>query len=115
MTYRGSCHCGRIAFEVEGELAHAMDCNCSYCSRKGSVLWFVPRDHFTLLTNDEDLASYSFGKKSIQYRFCPSCGVHAYGEGTDPTGKQMVAVNVRCLEDVNLDELTVQHFDGRAL
>src|SRR3546814_6779039 len=30
MQYRGSCHCGRIAFEVEvdGEIRSAMSCNC---------------------------------------------------------------------------------------
>jgi len=34
MNYHGSCHCGRIAFDVEGELTQAMECNCSHCSRK---------------------------------------------------------------------------------
>lgn len=32
MNYTGSCHCGRIAFEVDGELAGeltgAVACNC---------------------------------------------------------------------------------------
>ncbi len=41
MKYKGSCHCGKVAFEVEGELNEAMACNCSMCSRKGSLLWFV--------------------------------------------------------------------------
>ena len=45
-TYRGSCHCGRVAFEVDGELGTVMECNCSHCSRKGYLLWFVPRDSF---------------------------------------------------------------------
>lgn len=43
MTYTGSCHCGQVAFTVEGELAQAIECNCSHCSRKGYLLWFVPR------------------------------------------------------------------------
>ena len=42
MIHRGSCHCGRIAFEVEGELTAAVACNCSICSRKGALLWAVP-------------------------------------------------------------------------
>ena len=50
MQYHGSCHCGNVAFEVEGELSGAMACNCSICSRKGSLLWSVPRDKFKLLT-----------------------------------------------------------------
>jgi hypothetical protein len=35
MTHQGSCHCGRIAFEVDGEFTQAIECNCSHCSRKG--------------------------------------------------------------------------------
>ncbi len=60
MIYTGSCHCGRTAFEVEGELTGVMDCNCSICSRKGSLLWFVPRDKLRLLTPEESLATYTF-------------------------------------------------------
>ena len=44
MKYRGSCHCGKIAFEVEGTLEQVMECNCSLCSRRGYLLWFVPRE-----------------------------------------------------------------------
>ena len=50
MKYRGSCHCGAVAFEVEGEIKSAMSCNCSICQRKGSLLWFVPRETLKPLT-----------------------------------------------------------------
>ena len=43
MMHKGSCHCGRIGFEVEGDVAQVMECDCSYCSRKGYLLWFVSR------------------------------------------------------------------------
>ena len=29
MKVKGSCHCGKVVFEVEGELNGAMACNCS--------------------------------------------------------------------------------------
>ena len=35
MNYKGSCHCGRVAIEVEGELGGVASCNCSMCQRKG--------------------------------------------------------------------------------
>ncbi|MBP2488492.1 hypothetical protein JOH50_004219 [Rhizobium leguminosarum] len=35
MRYEGSCHCGNVAFEVEGEFTEALDCNCSLCRRRG--------------------------------------------------------------------------------
>lgn len=116
MKYRGSCHCGKVAFEVEGEITTVIACNCSICSRKGALMWFVPRGQLRLLTSEEDLATYTFNKHAIKHRFCPACGIHPYGEGVSPRGGGvMAAVNVRCLEDVNLDSFPVKHFDGRAL
>ena len=57
MIYKGSCHCGKVAFEAEGEI----------------------------------------------------------GEATDPKGNKMAAVNARCLEGVDPDNLVVKKFNGRAL
>lgn len=115
MVYKGSCHCGRIAFEVEGDLKGVMECNCSICSRKGSLMWFLPRAQLRLLTPEEDMSTYTFNKHVIQHRFCPTCGIHPFGEGAERSGVKMAAVNVRCLEGVELASLTVKQFDGRAL
>jgi len=115
MIYKGSCHCGRVAFEVEGELNEAMACNCSICSRKGSLLWFVPRDRLHLLTSEEGIGTYTFNKHVIKHRFCQLCGIHPYGEGVDPKGNRMAAINIRCLEDVDLASVPVRSFDGRSM
>jgi hypothetical protein len=114
MIYKGSCHCGRITYEVEGELTQVMDCNCSICSRKGSLLWFVPRDKMRLLSPEDKISTYTFNKHVIRHHFCPTCGIHPYGEGTDPSGNRMAAINVRCLEGVDFSSLPVNHFDGRS-
>lgn len=112
--YKGSCHCGRIAFEVEGEIQGVMACNCSICQRKGALMWFVPRDSLKLVTPESAMATYTFNKHVIQHHFCPTCGIHPFGSGTDPKGNRMAAVNARCLDGVDLDQLPVQHYDGRA-
>ena len=116
MTHRGSCHCGRIAFEVEGEgePTSVMACNCSICQRKGSLLWFVPIEHLPLATPEHDASTYMFNKHVIRHRFCPVCGIHTHGEGTAPDGRAMAAINVRCLEDIDIDALPVTHYDGRS-
>src|SRR5512145_947331 len=114
MIYKGSCHCGQIAFEVEGDLTQVADCNCSICSRMGALHWFVARDALRLLTPESNLATYTFGKHVIKHHFCPKCGIHPFGEGTDPSGNRKAAVNARCLEDVDLSSLPVMHLDGRS-
>ena len=118
MNYQGSCHCGKVAFEVEveveGELKDAMACNCSICARKGSLRWFVPREKFRLKTPEAGVATYLFNKHVIAHKFCPVCGIHPYAEATDPKGNRMAAINVRCLEGIDLEAVPVQHFDGRS-
>jgi hypothetical protein len=115
MKYHGSCHCGRIAFDVEGEIDSGLACNCSICQRKGSLLWFVPSEKFTLTTPESDLSTYLFNKHFIRHHFCGNCGIHPFAEAKDKNGNPMAAVNIRCLEDIDLEKIPVKHFDGRAL
>jgi hypothetical protein len=115
VKYTGSCHCGNVRFEVEGEITNAMQCNCSICSRKGSLLWFVPRRAFRLLTPEDQAATYTFNKHIIKHRFCRTCGIHPFAYGTDPKGNEMAAINIRCLEGLDLAAIPVKHFDGRAM
>ena len=113
MKYKGSCQCGKIAFEVEGKIEGALACNCSMCQRKGSLLWFVPRSALQLLTPEDAMSTYTFNKHVIKHHFCPVCGIHPFGEGADPSGAVTAAVNLRCLEDIDLTTIPVQHYDGR--
>jgi hypothetical protein len=113
MKYKGSCHCGQVKFSVEDELTQVMECNCSHCSRKGYLLWFVGRDKFRLNSGDDKLATYTFNKHVIKHHFCPACGCAPFGFGKDPKGTDTVAVNVRCLEGLELDTLARMKFDGR--
>jgi hypothetical protein len=115
MQYRGSCHCGRIAFEVEGVVDSGLACNCSMCGRRGSLLWFVLRDKLRLLTPAGDMSTYTFNKHVIQHHFCATCGIHVFGAGRDGKGNATAAVNLRCLEDFDVGKVPVKQWDGRAM
>ncbi|MGH8371637.1 MAG: GFA family protein [Gammaproteobacteria bacterium] len=115
MKYHGSCHCGKIAYEVEGELKEVAECNCSICSRRGYLLWFLPRSSLQLKTSDTDMKHYTFNKHRIKHYFCPTCGSAPFGMGADGKGNEMAAINVRCLEDVDITALKINKFDGRSL
>ncbi|MGA9854674.1 MAG: GFA family protein [Gammaproteobacteria bacterium] len=115
MTYTGSCHCEKVRYQGEGELGKVTECNCSICRRRGHLLWFVPREKLHFITPESDLSTYSFNKHRIRHRFCPTCGSTTFGEGSDSKGNKMAAINVRCLDDVNLTSLTIKQFDGRSL
>ncbi len=111
MTYRGGCHCGRVAFEVDGELVEAGECNCSICTKKAYLHWIVEPHQFRLLTPETNLASYSFNTKTARHYFCPACGVASfYVPRSDPN---KIDINVRCLEGVDTSKLKIHFFDGR--
>ena len=114
-TYTGGCHCGEVRFEVTTDLGNVVACNCSICQKRGALWSFVPPANFALRAGAENLKDYQFGKKSIHHLFCPQCGVGAFSRGTNPKGDEMIAVNVRCLDDVDAAALNPTPFDGRSL
>ncbi|MCG5051964.1 MAG: GFA family protein [Myxococcales bacterium] len=113
--HRGSCHCGKVQYEVEVDLeSPVVACNCSMCGRSGTLLSFVPGPAFSLLSGDDVLTDYRFNKHVIDHLFCSICGIKPFARGTRPDGTPTVAINVRCLEGVDLETLKVQKFDGRS-
>jgi len=64
-THHGGCHCGAVRYRVEIDLSKpVMQCNCSICSRTGTLLSFVPASAFTLEKGEGSLTDYQFNKKS---------------------------------------------------
>ena len=112
MKYEGSCHCGNIAFTVEGAFTEALDCNCSLCRRRGGLLGFVPREKLHLAVPEENLSTYTFNSHAIKHHFCAKCGIAPFGEATAPNGMEMASVNLRCIPALDLSALTVNAFDG---
>jgi len=116
VTYRGSCHCGAVTYEVSMALpsqAHA--CNCSICSRAGWLLTFVGGDAFRLLSSEDALSDYQFHNKRIHHYFCRNCGIRSFSRGTNRDGSPSVAVNLRCLQGLDVTKLPVHFFDGASL
>jgi len=115
VKHRGSCHCGKVRYEVTADLTKpVLSCNCSMCGRSGTLLSFVPTTQFSLLSGDEQLRDYQFNKHVIHHLFCSTCGIKPFSRGKMADGTPMVAVNVRCIEGVDLDALTIQKYDGKS-
>lgn len=114
-VHQGGCHCGQVRFEAELELEGLLTCNCSICGKTGAIMAFIPREKLKVLSGEEQLTDYQFGKRRIHHLFCSVCGVRGYGEGPGPDGKPWAMVNVRCLDGVDVHVLPVERrHDGRA-
>ena len=114
-TYQGGCHCGRVRYRATSDLAQVVDCNCSICIKRGAAWAFVKAPQFKLLQGDDALTDYQFGKKKIHHLFCQSCGVGSFSRGLAPNGEETFAINVNCLDDVDVAALKLTPFDGKSL
>ena len=114
-TYTGGCQCGAVRYEVKAEIGAVVACNCSRCAKLGWLLTFVPAGDFKLLSGEDHTIDFTFHKRVIHHPFCSTCGIQSFARGERPDGANVVAINVRCLDGVDPDSLTVKKFDGRAL
>lgn len=113
--HHGSCHCGAVQFEVEADVSKLATCNCSICGRTGAIMVFAPASSLSGVVGEDRMTDYQFGRRTIHHSFCATCGVRPFGRGVGPDGSEMVMINVRCLDGVDVHTLTIgQQYDGKS-
>jgi hypothetical protein len=105
-----SCHCGGICLKVSAELDDLGECNCSTCGRHGFIHWKVPQTAVRLLTESRLASTYLWRDASGGHLFCPTCGVGLLRTGYPG---DVVSVNARCLDGIDVFTLNVRRYDGR--
>ncbi len=124
-TYRGSCHCGRVRFEVELDLDHVRSCDCSICRKRGALIHRVDARQLRLLTPLDDLILYQWHTRTAEDYFCPTCGILPFRRPRQRTAEEIAqgaapafsgwGINVRCLEGVDLAAIPVRQVHGSRL
>jgi hypothetical protein len=112
-TYQGSCHCGKIKFEVDADLDHVRVCDCSICRKRGALIHRVAPDSFRLLTPIEELSLYEWHTKVAKDWFCPDCGILPFRRPR--TSEDIIGINVRCLDGVDFSAIPVKQIYGSRL
>jgi len=113
--FQGGCHCGAVRFEVELDLDQAISCNCSICTKGGFIWGFVALGNFVQTAGEASTTVYRFHKHLVNHRFCSRCGIEAFATGTAPDGHAMAAINLRCIDNIDLTKLSPRPVDGRSL
>ncbi|MEH6592493.1 MAG: GFA family protein [Halioglobus sp.] len=74
---RGRCECGRVAYQVAGEIHDYSHCHCSQCRRLHGAAFAsfagVTREAFSYLPGKDAITSYG-SSPSHKRVFCPNCG-----------------------------------------
>ncbi|KAH8128964.1 Mss4-like protein [Trichoderma asperelloides] len=107
-TYQGSCHCGAFAYEIDlPELKTVIDCDCSFCSRKGNLYVLTSEDdNFRIVKGSEEgLTSYTFGPRNKIHKFCPKCATSMLSRM--PTGPPhlKLLLNARAIQDIDINHI----------
>ena len=82
--------------------------------RSGTLLVFVPAESFKVEQGEEVLTDYQFNRNIIHHLFCSTCGIKSFARGVGKVGKPTAAINVRCLEGVDVSTIPIMQFDGKS-
>jgi hypothetical protein len=108
---QGSCLCGGVRWQFEGQPDGATACNCTACRRYG-VLWAYDYVDEGIKLSGET-KPYQRGT-ALEFHFCPACGCLAFWRGLrkDDQGRIRTAVNLRLAEPGAVAAIPIDHFDG---
>lgn len=112
-TYKGSCHCGAVQFEIETDFPELTRCDCSICKRRNALMVKVHERHFRLLAGAESLTEYQFHTRTARHYFCKVCGIYPFHRKR--VTPDHFGVNVHCLSDVDLEGIPVRQAIGAAM
>jgi hypothetical protein len=108
----GKCHCGAVHWTFAGVPEFANSCNCTVC-RRYAVLWAYGRQDRNITVTGPTKA-YVWGKRSIAFHFCGTCGCVAYWRALELEcdGTREIAVNLRLAEPETVAGIPLNRFDG---
>lgn len=113
-SVKGQCHCGAVKFEavLEGGLAAAHRCSCSFCEMRGAVALTATIGNFRITQGDEELSLYTFNTHVAQHYFCSICGIYTHHQRRSNPGE--FGINAACLDGVSpFDFAEVVVMNGR--
>jgi len=111
--YEGSCHCGAVKFSASIEVGDSYICDCSICSRKGSIMNRVVSGDFQIIDGEGSLKTYKFNTQVGTHYFCGNCGIHTFHNPR--SAPDIWSVNVRCIQEIDPNSLQPKQVHGSKL
>jgi hypothetical protein len=123
MTTKGSCHCGKTSFEIDGEIPdQLMRCTCTFCSKRGALWAYYQPEQFRLDASAGSDGIYSWNTMQVDHHFCSKCGVATFSDspafqldGSWDKMTRRIGVNARLFDDFDAANAPVSVIDGRNL
>lgn len=110
--FETSCHCGNIRLKASKLPASLTDCNCSICRRYAALWAYYLERQVEIEIRDADSGVYAWGKKTIDYHFCPVCACCTHYSSKLENGRIRIAINARMAPAEDIAAIRVRRFDG---
>ena len=111
----GTCHCGAVSWNLEGDPGSITACNCTLCRRYGA-LWAYDYENERIRIFGNCVTYTRVGKANpaLEIHFCPTCGCVLCWRGlrVESDGRRRIAVNLRLASPELVAKLPIDHFDG---
>ena len=112
-TYKGSCHCQAVRFEIETDLPELTTCDCSICIRKNALMVKIHENQMKIISGKEMLSTYTFHTHTAQHYFCSICGIYPFHRKR--VAPDHYGVNVHCLENFDPTGIPIRASDGKGM
>ncbi len=123
MTITGSCHCGTVAFAIDGEIPQKLTrCTCSFCSKRGALVAYYSPRQFRLVAPVSAAATYRWNTRQVAHEFCATCGISVFSDspaferdGSWDGKTRRIGINARLFDNFDAAAAPVEVIDGRNL
>ena len=110
----GSCHCGKVRFQIEALTPTVTSCNCSICHRLGALWAYYTAGEVAFTAGAGVTIPYvqqGEGMGGLAIHHCPGCGCTTHWSSLKPDIDRM-GINARLLDHALLDGVRVRRLDG---
>lgn len=104
MTHKGSCYCGNVRYEVDGELRPVVACHCTQCRKQSGHFYAATaalESEFTL--HGADNLTWFEASDSAKRGFCKICGANLFWKSNESDHISIMAGSVDGDAGIKLD------------
>lgn len=100
-THKSTCHCGAVelALNLPNGLVDMRRCDCSMCSRRGTIAATVPLEDLEVVKGADSLSLYQFRTNTAKHYFCKICGIYTHHQRR--SHPNTYGINIACIEGVD--------------
>lgn len=96
---KGSCLCGAVTIQIQGQITDIIHCHCSLCRKNSGTAYatngFVNTGDFQITKGSDSLKTFSFKPGRLRH-FCENCGSPIFSSNDADTTR--IRIRLGCID-----------------